>query len=213
MLFVGDDWAEDHHDVELMDDSGRRLSKARLPEWIAGMSRLHAMVAEHLGEEAHKLSDQVMIGIETDRGPRVQALLAAGYRVFGINPLQTSRYRDRHGVSRAKSDVGDAHMLADMVRTDFHQLRQVAADSDAAAAVKVVVRAHKTLIWERTRHMQRLRHTLRDYFPAALEAFENLTAADTLTLLTKASDPISAAKLTTAQIGGIEIRAPTRYPG
>jgi transposase len=210
LLFVGDDWAEDHHDVELMDASGRRLAKARLPEGVTGMARLHAMIGEQLGEAADELADQVVVGIETDRGPWVQALIAAGYRVFGINPLQASRYRERHGVSGAKSDAGDAHMLADMVRTDSHQLRQVAADSAEAAAVKVVARAHKTLIWERTRHMQRLRHALRDFFPAALEAFEDLTAPDTLELLAKAPDPASAARLSTAQISAALKRARRR---
>jgi transposase len=130
--------------------------------------------------------------------------------VFGINPLQTSRYRERHGVSGAKSDTGDAHVLADMARTDSHQLRQVAADSPAAQAVKVVARAHKTLIWERTRHVQRLRHQLRDYFPAALDAFEDLDAPDTLELLAKAPDPAAAARLTTAQVSAALKRARRR---
>jgi transposase len=93
----------------------------------------------------------VRIGIETDRGLWVTALAAAGYTVFGVNPLQVARYRERHGVSGAKSDAADAHTMADMVRTDAHQLRAVAADSPAAQAVKVVALAHKTLIWERTR--------------------------------------------------------------
>ncbi|WP_182909797.1 IS110 family transposase [Microbispora sp. H13382] len=207
MLFVGDDWVEDHHGVELMDDTGRRLAKARLPEGVAGMARLHAMLGEQLGEDA---ADQAVIGIETDRGPWVQALIVAGYRVFAINPLQASRYRERHGVSGAKSDAADAHVLADMVRTDSHQLRPVAGDSAQAAAIKVVARAHKTLIWERTRHAQRLRHSLRDYFPAAREAFEDLTAADTLELLAKAPDPASAAKLTVAQIAAVLKRARRR---
>ena len=114
------------------------------------------------------------VGIETDRGPWVQALIAAGYEVFAVNPLQAARYRERHSVSGAKSDTADAHMLADMVRTDSHQLRPVAGDTARAEAIKVVARAHKTLIWERTRHTQRLRHALREYFPAALEAFEDL---------------------------------------
>src|SRR5207244_6259631 len=149
-------------------------------EGVAGMARLHAMLGEQLGEAADEFADQVMVGIETDRGPWVQALIAAGYRGFGINPLQASRYRERHGVSGAKSDAADAHMLADMVRTDSHQLRPVAGDSAQAAAIKVVTRTHKTLIWERTRCTQRLRHALRDYFPAALEAFEDLDAGDTL---------------------------------
>ena len=198
MLFVGDDWAEAHHDVELMDATGRRLAKARLSEGVAGMARLHAMIGEQLGEDTDET--EVSIGIETDHGPWVAALIAAGYRVFPVNPLSVARYRERHSVSGAKSDAADAHTLADMVRTDSHQLRPAAADSAEAEAIKVVARAHKTLIWERTRHTQRLRHALREYFPAALEAFEDLDAPDTLLLLAKAPDPASAARLTVAQI-------------
>jgi transposase len=210
-LFAGDDWAEDHHDIELMDVTGRRLAKARLPEGVAGIARLHAMIGGQLGEDADEDdAGQVAVGIETERGPWVQALIAAGYTVFAINPLQASRYRERHGVSGAKSDAGDAHVLADMVRTDSHQLRAVAGDSALAAAVKVVTRTHKTLIWERTRHTQRLRHALRDYFPAALEAFEDLDAADTLELLARAADPASAARLSTAQISAALKRARRR---
>jgi transposase len=208
LLFVGDDWAEAHHDVELMDATGQRLAKARLPEGVAGMARLHAMIAEQLGEDAEET--EVLVGIETDRGPWVTALIAAGYTVYAINPLQVARYRERHGVSGAKSDAADAHTLADMVRTDSHQLRPVAADSAQAQAVKVVTRAHKTLIWERTRHTQRLRHALREYFPAAVEAFEDLDAADVLELLARAPDPASAAKLTIAQISAALTRARRR---
>jgi transposase len=182
LLLVGDDWAEDHHDVELQDVSGRRLGRARLPEGIAGMTRLHAMIGEHLGDEDDE-AVQVIVGIETDRGPWVQALIAAGYQVYAVNPLQVARYRERHGVSGAKSDPGDAHTLADMVRTDRHQLRQIAGDSDLAEAIKVLTRAHKTLIWERTRHLLRLRRALLEFFPAALHAFEDLAAPDTLLLL------------------------------
>jgi transposase len=214
-LFVGDDWAEDHHDVELMDVTGRRLAKARLPEGVAGIARLHAMVGGQLGGDADEdCAGQVAVGIETGRGPWVAALIAAGYMVFAINPLQASQYRKRHGVSGAKSDAGDAHVLADMVRTDSHQLRPVAGDTALAAAVKVVTRTHKTLIWERTRHVQRLRHALRDYFPAALEAFEDLDAPDTLELLGRAPGPASAARLTTAQISAALKRARRRdIPG
>jgi transposase len=210
LLFVGDDWAEDHHDVELMDAAGRRLSKARLPEGVAGIARLHAMIGAQLGEDAETAAGQVKIGIETDRGPWVQALIAAGYTVFAVNPLQAARYRERLGVSGAKSDAADAHMLADMVRTDSHQLRPVAGDTVEAEAVKVVTRMHKTLIWERTRAGQRLRHALREYFPAALAAFEDLDAADTLELLAKAPDPASAARLSTAQISAALKRARRR---
>jgi len=207
-LFVGDDWAEDHHDVELMDQAGRVLAKRRLPEGVAGMARLHELIGQQLGEDADYA--EVLIGIESDRGPWVAALAAAGYTVFAVNPLQASRYRERHGVSGAKSDGADAHMLTDMVRTDSHQLRAVAGDSADAAGIKVLARTHKTLIWERTRQVQRLRHQLREYFPAALEAFEDLDASDTLELLAKAPDPARAARLTRAQVSAALKRARRR---
>jgi transposase len=200
-LFVGDDWAEDHHDVELMDPTGRVLAKARLPEGVVGMTRLHTMIGQCLGERGEDGEDcEVVIGIETDRGLWVRALIAAGYSVLAVNPVQAARYRERLSVSGAKSDGADAHMLADMVRTDSHQLRPVAGDSAEVEAIKVVARAHKTLIWERTRHGQRLRHALLAYFPAALEAFDDLDAPEALALLAKAPDPVSAARLSISQI-------------
>jgi transposase len=190
-LFVGDDWAEDHHDVEVMNEAGKVLAKRRLPEGVAGMARLHELIGEHLGEDAD--GAEVVIGTETGHGPWVAALVAAGYTVHAVSPLQASRYRERHGVSGAKSDAGDAHMLTDMVRTDAHQLRAVAGDSAEAEGLKVLARTHKTLIWERTRQTQRLRHQLLDYFPAALEAFGDLDAPDALELLGKAPEPARAA--------------------
>ena len=207
-LFVGDDWAEDHHDAEVMDEAGRVLAKKRLPEGVAGIAQLHQLVGRYLPEDA--ADAEVLVGIETDRGPWVAALVAAGYTVYPVNPLQAARFRDRHGVSGAKSDGGDSHMLADMVRTDSHQLRPAAGDSPEAAAVKVVARTHKTLIWERTRAVQRLRHQLREYFPAALEAFDDLDASDTLELLGKAPEPARAAKLTRAQVSAALKRARRR---
>ena len=137
-LFVGDDWAEDHHDVEVMNEAGKVLARKRLPEGAAGMAQLYGLVGGFLGEDAD--AAEVIVGIETDRGPWVVALAAAGYLVFAVNPLQAARFRERHGVSGAKSDAGDAHALADMVRTDSHQLRPAAGDSPEAEGVKVLAR-------------------------------------------------------------------------
>lgn len=204
LLFIGDDWAEEHHDVELQDQTGRRLGRAKLPEGMVGISRLHALIGKHLGDEDDV---QVVVGIETDRGMWVQALVAAGYRVYPVNPLQVARFRERLGVSGAKSDPGDAHTLADMVRTERHQLRPIAGDSDTAAAVKVATRAHKNLIWERSRHAERLRHALLEFFPAALSAFEDLDAPDTLQLLGTAADPDAAARLSRSKIAAALRRA------
>ena len=208
MLFVGDDWAEDHHDIEVQDEQGQVLARARLPEGIAGITRLHALIGQVAGPDTEP--GEVAVGIETDRGLWVTALGAAGYTVYAINPRQVARYRERHGTSGAKSDKADAHTMADMVRTDSHQLRPVAGDSAEAEAIKVAARAHQTLIWERSRHLLRLRAALRDYFPAALEAFDDLAAADTLELLAKAPDPASAARLPASQVTAALKRARRR---
>jgi transposase len=194
--------------VEVQDATGRVLARAKLPEGVAGIARLHAMIGQYLGEDEDAAA--VVIGTETDRGPWVQALITAGYQLYAINPLQVARYRERRGVSGAKSDTGDAHALADMVRTDRHQLRPVAGDSAEAEAIKVVTRAHKTLIWERTRHVLRLRQALREFFPAALVAFDDLAAPDALELLATAPDPAAAAALSTEQITAALRRARRR---
>jgi hypothetical protein len=161
LLFIGDDWAEDHHDIEIEDETGRRLAKARLPEGLDGIARLHALVAEHAPAAWSELSGEdvagrVVVGIETDRGPWVTALRGAGYQVFAINPLSSARYRERHSTSGAKSDAGDAHVLAEIVRLDRDHHRQIAGDTELVDAVKLLARAHQTAIWERTRHVLRL---------------------------------------------------------
>lgn len=113
MIFLGDDWSEDHHDIEIQDGQGRRLAKRRLPEGVKGMVELHAVVAGHVDGPA-----EVVVGIETGRGLWPAALVAAGYQVYALNPKVVARYRERHSLSGAKSDPGDATVLADLVRTD-----------------------------------------------------------------------------------------------
>jgi transposase len=194
VLFVGNDWAEDHHDVEVVDEQGRRLARRRLPEGLAGITLLHALIAQFFPDEWAELDSaeaafRVKVGIETDRGAWVAALIAAGYEVFAINPMSVARYRERYSTSGAKSDAGDVHVLAEIVRLDRAHHRAVAGDSELGEAVKLVARAHQSLVWDRTRHVLRLRGVLREFFPAALEAFADLDAADTLELLAYAPDP------------------------
>ena len=202
LLFIGDDWAQDHHDVYLMDEAGKRLAGGRLPEGLSGITRLHELVAAHVADPG-----QVIIGIETDRGLWVQSLLATGYQVYAVNPLAASRYRDRHHLSGAKSDAADAKLLADLVRTDRHNHRMVAADSSGVEGIKVLARAHQNLVWARTRHANQLRDGLREYFPAALETFADLTDRDTLATLSRAPNPAKAAKLTRKQIVNVLCKA------
>jgi transposase len=215
MLFVGDDWAEDHHDIEIVNAKGRRLARRRLPEGLEGITRLHALIgaampAEWVELEAGEAAARVKIGIETERGPWVAALVAAGYEVFAINPMSTARYRERHSTSGAKSDAGDAHVLAEIVRLDRDHHRPVAVDSDAGEAMKLVTRSHQTMIWERTRHVLRLRSALREYFPAALTAFDDLDEPDALALLAAAPDPDRAARLSKSKIAAALKRANRR---
>lgn len=199
MLFVGDDWAEDHHDVELVDEAGRRVARRRLEEGVAGIAALHGLVADHLDPAAEP--DQVVVGIETDRGPWVQALLAAGYTVYAVNPLQAARYRERHGVSGAKSDRGDAHVLAELVRLDREHHRPIAGDSAIAEHVKVVARAHQSMIWSRQRQTNTLRSMLREYYPGALEAFgDDLVGRDALAVLAIAATPAQGRRLRVARV-------------
>ncbi len=195
MIFVGDDWAEDHHDIHLMDADGAKLASRRLPEGLAGIRGFHELVAAHAEEPAH-----VVIGIETDRGLWVAALSAAGYQLFAVNPLAAARYRDRHQVSGAKSDAGDAKLLADLVRTDRLNHRPIAGDTPAVEATKVLARSHQNLIWARTRHTNTLRSALREYYPGALEAFDDLADRDTLAILGRAPTPVQAANLSLSKI-------------
>jgi transposase len=165
-LFVGIDWAERHHDVCLMAADGSVLARERITDGVAGVARLHELIAGHASDPA-----EVVVGIETDRGLLVGALIAAGYQVIAVNPLAASRYRERHTISRAKSDRGDARMLADLVRTDRRHHRLVRGDSGLAEAVKVLARGHQQLVWARQRQANILRSALRAFYPAALAAF------------------------------------------
>jgi transposase len=197
VIFVGIDWSETHHDVCVLDVEGRVLTKGRVPEGVEGLARLHGMVAGHAEEPS-----EVAVGIELDRGLLVGALVATGYAVHAVNPLSVDRYRDRHRTSGAKSDPGDARVLADLVRTDRHLHRQVAGDSELAEAVKVLARAHQSLIWSRQRELNRLRSALREFYPAALQAFgTDLASSDALVVLHAAPTPAAGRSMSASRIG------------
>jgi hypothetical protein len=196
MIFVGVDWAEDHHDVCVMDPEGTVLGKRRVPHSISGIGELHELIGAHAGDD-----EQVVVGIEIDRGLVVTSLVAAGYEVFAINPLASSRYRDRHGVSGAKSDPGDAKVLADLVRTDRHNHRPLAGDSSLVEGVKILARAHQSAIWARQRQLNVLRSSLREYYPGALVAFgTDLSNSDAVAVLSIAPTPELGRQLSRSKI-------------
>jgi transposase len=206
MLFVGVDWGERHYDVCLLDQDGQLLAARRVPDGLAGVGELHTLVAAHAEDPA-----QVAVGIETDRGLLVAALLIAGYQVYAVNPQVVSHYRGRHQVSRAKSDRGDAKVLADLIRTDRHNHRQVAGDSPLAEAIKVLARAHQNLIWTRQRHVNALRSALREFYPGALAALgTQLAEPEALAVLELAPTPEQGRRLTRAMVRRALVQAGRR---
>jgi hypothetical protein len=199
VIFVGIDWAEHHHDVCLVDSTGQVLTTGLVADGVQGVSRLHELVAAHAEDPA-----AVVVGIETDRGLLVGALTVAGYQVYGINPLQASRYRERHVTSGAKSDAGDARVLAEIVRSDRHHHRLIAGDSDQAEAIKILARAHQGLIWARQRHVNGLRNALREFYPAALAALgTDLAGPEALAVLGAAPTPERGRALQVTEITGL----------
>jgi hypothetical protein len=194
-VFVGHDWAEAHHDVHVEDDQGHKLAAGRLPNGAEGVAGFHELVAGFVDEPG-----DVTIATETDRGLFVGALVAAGYRVLAVNPLSTSRYRERHATSGAKSDPGDAFVLAELARLDGHNHQPIAGDSDLVEAIKVLARAHQNLIWTRQRQLNQLRSTLREFYPGALAAFGELGSGDALAVLKIAPTPTLGRVLSRSKI-------------
>ncbi len=194
-VFVGHDWSETHHDLYVEDGDGRRLAKGRVPEGVEGVARFHELVAPFVEEPS-----EVTVATETDRGLFVGALVAGGYQVIAVNPLSTSRYRERHSTSGAKSDPGDAKVLAELARTDAHNHRSVAGDSELSEAIKVLARAHQGMVWTRQRQANQLRSTLREFYPAALASFDDLAAPETLEVLVMAPTPTLGRRLSLSKI-------------
>ena len=196
MIFVGVDWAESHHDVCVLDEGGIVLARLKIPDTLIGVRALHELLSRHADEPG-----EVLVGIEKDRGLIVTAMLAANYRVYALNPLSVARYRERHVTSGSKSDKGDAKVLADVVRTDRHNHREAAGDSENVDAIKVVARAHQSAIWSRQREMNALRNALKDFYPGALLAFgTDLDADDALEVLAIAPTPALGSTLSLSKI-------------
>lgn len=200
-VYGGIDWAEKHHDIALVDAGGQLVAKRRIKETVEGFAELVAMLAE----ADDNAEDPIPVAIETPRGLLVAVLRAAGRPVYLINPMAVARYRERHSVSRKKSDHVDAMTLANILRTDAHLHRALPQDTELARAIAVLARAHQDATWRRTKAGNELRSLLCEYYPGFLEAFAggnatNLAHADARAVLSIAPTPAAAAKLTKARI-------------
>ena len=200
LIYCGIDWAERHHDVALVDDTGQLLAKRRITDDAAGYQLLLNLLAEYGDTEV----EPIPIAIETSRGLLVAVLRSGKRKVFAVNPMAAARYRDRHGVSRKKSDPGDALVLANILRTDMAMHRPLPADTDLARAIAVLARAQQDATWNRQQLANQLRSLLREYYPAALDAFSTwqngLCRPEARELLKAAPTSTQAARLTRAQL-------------
>jgi transposase len=201
--FCGIDWAEDHHDIALVDRDGQLLARRRIGDDAAGLAGLLAQLAEH-GDTP---GDLIPVAIETPRGLLVACLRATGRKVYPINPMSVARYRDRHTVAGRKSDHGDSVVLANVLRTDLHAHRPLPADTELAQAIAVLARAQQDAVWDRTTAHNKLRSHLREYYPAFLAAFAPVSGGimrpEARTILAAAPTPADAAKLTLTQLRGL----------
>jgi transposase len=202
-VWCGIDWAEKHHDVTLVGEDGALLVKRRIDDDPAGFRVLLELLVEHSAVSEEPIS----VAIETARGLIPAALRAAGYQLFPINPLAVSRYRDRYTVSRAKSDPGDAYVLANILRTDPQAHRPLPDDSELAQAIRVLARAQQDAVWDRQQIAAKLRSLLREYYPAFLATFDDLSCRESRVTLLLAPTPAKAATLRRTQLRAALVRA------
>jgi transposase len=199
-VFCGIDWAEDHHDVALVDTDGTLIAKRRIGDDAAGFALLLQLFAD-AGDSAE---EPIPVAIETGRGLLVACLRATGRKVYAINPMAVSRYRDRHSVAGKKSDAGDALVLANILRTDLAAHRPLPTDSELVQAIAVLARAQQDAVWERTCAHNKLRSLLREYYPGLLAAFadkrDGLLRPDARAVLAAAPTPAAGAALTKPQL-------------
>ncbi|WP_326769881.1 IS110 family transposase (plasmid) [Streptomyces sp. NBC_01591] len=203
----GIDWASDHHDVALIDHEGTLLSRARINDDLEGLHQLLSLLTAH-GDSANTL---IPVAIKTSRGLLVACLRATGRPVYAINPMAAARYRDRHTVTRKKSDHLDAMVLANILRTDKAAHRPLPDDSELARAIAVLARAQQDAVWDRTQAGNKLRSHLRECFPGFLATFqhnrEGISSNVARVLLAAAPTPEQAARLTRVQLRSLLKRA------
>jgi len=168
--FVGFDWASDHHDLVLVDQRGQIVEDFRFDDTAEGWRLLINKLSRHADPA---------VAIETSSGATVERLLAAGYAVYPVNPKAAKRYRERKAPCGTKTDRLDAWSLADALRLDGHTWRQLKPDDPLTVELRLLCRDEIVLIEQRTALVCQLRAALHEYYPVALEAFDDWTLPST----------------------------------
>jgi transposase len=171
-LFAGFDWASDHHDVVAVDLDGQIVLELTIDDTAEGWATLREKFAKHVGQDL----SAVAVAVETNNGPAVERLLAMGCAVYPLNPKVAQRYRERKSNAGCKDDRLDAFSFADALRTDGHAWRRLKPDDPLTQELRLLCRDEIQLIGQRTAFVNQLRAALREYYPAALEAFDDWTS-------------------------------------
>lgn len=204
MWFVGIDWADQHHDVVVLDEHGQQVASLHVAHTAEGVGRLTAFLrqlsaqgqAEPAGQ-AEPCVDQLACLVETTHGLLITALLEAGLRVCPVNPKTVDRLRPPSGV---KTDQLDALLLARKGRSDWPHLRVLRPDSPLIQELKALTRDLQGLIGEQTRLVNQLTACLKAYYPAALACFDGLTRQVALAFLQAFPCPQVAAAASEEQL-------------
>jgi transposase len=171
MLYVGIDWADDHHDICCTDDTATTLVQCQIAHNTEGFATLHAQIAKHQTNPA-----AVLVALETTRGLLVYDLLRQGYQVYAINPKAVNRYKDRHVLSAAKDDRLDALAMAHLLRTDRHRFKPLAPAPAHYRLLDRLCLDLRKLIDEKTRLSNQIASCLKEYYPQAVGLFRDVAS-------------------------------------
>lgn len=199
LFYVGIDWSDKHHDFCILDDAGNKLESFNIPHDPDGFERAHRRINKHAGPE------EVRVAIETKDSLIVDFLCELGYTLHFLNPKQTDRFRDRHRMSRSKSDSFDAYVLADAVRTDVHLFNALSPLDEESLKLRVLTRTREGLVGRKVAVQNEITTYLKRYFPVALELFggiDNLEAISFLLQYTTYEQARSASETRIASIIG-----------
>lgn len=193
MLYIGIDWADDHHDVAATDDTAKELAKFKIEHNQDGFDKLHSRL-----RALEPQPGRIAVALETSRGLLVHELLRSGYIVYTINPKVVNRYRDRHHVSGAKSDTLDARALANLLRTDRHLFRSYSPMPDDFRLLDRLCLDLRKIIAQKGRISNQITSCLKEYYPQAVGLFSSLELAINIAFLRKFPNPktLSACKET-----------------
>ncbi|HUE74179.1 MAG TPA: IS110 family transposase [Pirellulaceae bacterium] len=197
---VGIDWASDHHDVCVLEDTGSVVTAFQIPHSAAGLAELDARLRRLAAPGS------LRVGIERPSGLLVDTLLDRGYVVIPIHPNALHASRPRYHAARVKSDTDDAYIVADLLRTDGHRFAPLLAPSETTRALRAAVRTRDDLVGTRVQLANQLRSLLESFWPGAAAIFADIDSPIALSFLEHYPSPEHASRLGEARLKRFLVR-------